>query len=497
MTRSIDFGRYVSACRDNGCSSHAVRQRLLVLRSSPVAGLPRMLSITASPQQHALLHLLIPSILVMVVLDPADARTVTWRPAGSFVSSAKCIPNPATSCIPDTVRVLGTIARNPVDPPSLPPALQLVDMTMLSIHATYGLNAVRCDNPELWAATMAKARHHRHVNHAFRIEHEHLQDLLAFGLRVLSRHCAGEVCWQACWQSRKSAFSLPVKALIANIAPQVVVTGTSAGIGRSIAKAFAAAGASVAAVARREADLNVLVEEITAAGGKAVAVAADIAARGAPKDIVARVERELGPVDILVNNAGISRISPVPAEDEEMDIWWRVYEVNVRAAVSLIRAVLPAMIERNSGIVMSTSSSVATLALPAMTAYASSKAALSKFHELLAVELQNTNVLTYAVHPGIVPSELGKADNAINRAAMEHPAMKTFIASAMGAHKRQSPELCANLMVSLAADERAKVLTGHHLNADQEIGPVYEEAAKTGKGRIGEDRLYLVNIAAL
>nr|POE62434.1 dehydrogenase/reductase sdr family member 7b [Quercus suber] len=284
---------------------------------------------------------------------------------------------------------------------------------------------------------------------------------------------------------------------VAEILRQVIVTGASVGIGRSIAKAFAAAGASVAAVARREAELNTLVGEIEKTGGKAIAITADVAARGAGKQIVSKVEHALGPVDILVNNAGIARISPVTAEDDEMDVWWRVFEVNVRATVSLTRAVLPGMVERRSGVVMSTTSNVATLALPAMTAYASSKAALSKFHESLAVELQDTGVLTYAVHPGMVQTELGKADNAINTGAMDHPAMKGFLASISGGHKSHSPDLCANLMVSLATDERAKALTGHHLNADQEIGPVYEEAAKEGKGRIGDDRLYLVNIAAL
>ena len=88
----------------------------------------------------------------------------------------------------------------------------------------------------------------------------------------------------------------------------VLITGASAGIGRYITKAFAAAGASVAAVARRVDDLNKLVDEIKADGGHAIAVVGDVSARGAPKQIISKVENQLGPIDILVNNAGVTRI---------------------------------------------------------------------------------------------------------------------------------------------------------------------------------------------
>ena len=147
---------------------------------------------------------------------------------------------------------------------------------------------------------------------------------------------------------------------------EVIVTGSSSGIGIATSKAFAAAGAKVACVARSESNLNTVVDEIKLAGGKAIAVVADVGKAGAPKQIISKVEAELGPIDILVNNAGIARIGAVIDESEDMDVWWRVYEVNVRAPVAMIRAVLPSMQERNTGIVMSVSSGVATMTLPAM-----------------------------------------------------------------------------------------------------------------------------------
>lgn len=155
------------------------------------------------------------------------------------------------------------------------------------------------------------------------------------------------------------------------------------------------------------------------------------------------------------------------------------------------------MVERGSGVVVSTSSQVASLALPVMTAYASSKAAISKFHESLVPELAGTGVLSFAVNPGMVATELGKPEDAINKAAIDHPAMQAFLGMARGPRKTHSPECCADLMVTLAADERCEVLTGHHLNADQEFEPVLLEAEKNEKGRLGKDRLYLVNIGEL
>ncbi|EME83871.1 uncharacterized protein MYCFIDRAFT_101118, partial [Pseudocercospora fijiensis CIRAD86] len=190
------------------------------------------------------------------------------------------------------------------------------------------------------------------------------------------------------------------------------ITGASAGIGRATTKAFAAAGASVACIARRENDLKVLVEEIRSEGGKATAVAADVSQPGTPAHIVSSVERELGPIDILISNAGITRLSPLDAE-KDLSIWWRCYEVNVLAPVSLIHAVLPSMKARKTGIIMTVSSAVASMALPCMSAYASSKAAISKFHESITPELAGSGILSFAVNPGMVGgTELGSATNA-------------------------------------------------------------------------------------
>jgi short-subunit dehydrogenase len=253
----------------------------------------------------------------------------------------------------------------------------------------------------------------------------------------------------------------------------------------------------VACVARREAQLNSLVEEIKAAGGRAIAVPADVTEKGGAQKIVSKVESELGPIDILINNAGKARLSPLEAESEELDIWWKVYELNVRAPVSLIRAVLPSMKERGTGILITVSSAVATMRLPCMTAYASSKAAISKFHESITPELAGTGILSFAMNPGMVQTELGSAEDAMNPAAIQHPAMQAFIEHIKGTSKFQSPDVPANTLVAIAADPRFKVLNGKHIDAVQDVEGVLTEAEKPDGGRIAKEKLYQVNIGML
>ena len=227
-------------------------------------------------------------------------------------------------------------------------------------------------------------------------------------------------------------------------------------------------------------------------------MAADVSKPNAPKDVLAKVESEFGPVDILINNAGIARIGALIDEPEDTDIWWKVYEVNVRAPVSMIRAVLPSMQERKTGYVISVSSSVATMALPAMTAYASSKAAISKFHQALVPELDGTGITTFALHPGVVETNLGRGANGINENGMEHPAVKAFLGGISDPNfKKQTPELAADLFVALTADERFQKLSGKHLNVEQDLEAVITEMEKEGGGRIEKEQLYRVNIGAL
>ncbi len=177
---------------------------------------------------------------------------------------------------------------------------------------------------------------------------------------------------------------------------------------------------------------------------------------------------------------------------------WRVYEVNVRAPVALIKAVLPSMQQRKKGKLITISSAVATMGLPAMSAYASSKAAISKFHESFQPEIAGSGIVSYALNPGMVESELGAPPDAINKASMENQAVQAFMQGIRAGHiQRQALELPSDTVVALAADDEFNVLSGRHLDAVQDLEPVLKEAKKEGMGKIGSERLFLVNIGGL
>jgi NAD(P)-dependent dehydrogenase (short-subunit alcohol dehydrogenase family) len=180
-----------------------------------------------------------------------------------------------------------------------------------------------------------------------------------------------------------------------------IVTGGGRGIGRVMALALAQAGTAIAVVARSEDQLTETVAHIEGAGGSAIALPADVTDQQAVERMVAETERQLGPVDLLVNNAGgAGQVGPL--WEVEPDEWWRCVEVNLRGPFLCARAVVPGMIARQRGRVIITSSLAATAPWPYMSAYAISKAAVTRLGENLAVETQAHGISVFAVHPGSV-----------------------------------------------------------------------------------------------
>jgi NAD(P)-dependent dehydrogenase (short-subunit alcohol dehydrogenase family) len=181
-----------------------------------------------------------------------------------------------------------------------------------------------------------------------------------------------------------------------------LVTGGGRGIGADIARELADAGMKVAVSARSADQVQAVSGEI---GG--LAVVADVSR---PEDVarmVQEVERELGPIDLLVANAGISGPRAKAWEVEPSD-WWRTHEVNVLGVFLCCRAVLPGMIERDSGRIVITASGAAYLPGLTGTAYSSSKAAVNRFGETLANELAEHRIPVFPISPGLVRSEMTK-----------------------------------------------------------------------------------------
>ena len=185
-----------------------------------------------------------------------------------------------------------------------------------------------------------------------------------------------------------------------------VVTGASRGIGRALTQRLAAAGQTVAAIARSATDLD----DVAAATG-AIPFALDVSDPAGVDDVFARILAELGVPDLLVNNAGISGGSGLTWELPERD-WWRVFEINVRGTYLCTRAILPAMMARGSGRIVNLSSGAATFPVgldndgELTSAYMASKAAVNRFTEAVAGECYSAGVRVFSMSPGMVKTDM-------------------------------------------------------------------------------------------
>jgi NAD(P)-dependent dehydrogenase (short-subunit alcohol dehydrogenase family) len=183
-----------------------------------------------------------------------------------------------------------------------------------------------------------------------------------------------------------------------------LVTGAGRGIGRSIARALAAEGARVTAVARTESELAFLVREIEAAGGRAVFHAGDLRRPGVGEAAVARAVDAHGGLQVLVNNAGVGGHAPVAETSDES--WDEILGTNLTAVFRLTRAALPHL-NQKGGHVFMVSSLAGSNPIAGMAAYCASKAALDHFARCLMLEVRHAGVKVTTVAPGSVDTGFG------------------------------------------------------------------------------------------
>ena len=178
-----------------------------------------------------------------------------------------------------------------------------------------------------------------------------------------------------------------------------LVTGGGRGIGRNVAIELAGAGMKVAVSARSKGEI-----EETAAEVGGIAIQCDVSDRGQVERMVAETEEKLGPVDLLVANAGMAPDEDKAWEMEPAD-WWRTFEVNVLGVYLCNRAVIPGMLERGSGRIVNVASGAAYLPVSSETSYSASKAAVHRFSETLAKQLEG-RVPVFSISPGLVRTSM-------------------------------------------------------------------------------------------
>ena len=183
-----------------------------------------------------------------------------------------------------------------------------------------------------------------------------------------------------------------------------LVTGASQGIGRAIAVALAAAGATVALAARNAVKLAEVKSEIEAAGGRAEAFTLDISSEDAIKTTAKDIVGKFGPVHILVNNAGVTRDGLV-LRMKSAD-WDDVLNTNLKGAFLLTQALLQPMMKARWGRILNITSVVGEAGQAGQTNYAASKAGLIGMTKAMAREFASRGITVNAIAPGYIDTEM-------------------------------------------------------------------------------------------
>jgi len=232
---------------------------------------------------------------------------------------------------------------------------------------------------------------------------------------------------------------------------RALVTGASGGIGREIAKALAAAGATVALSGTRVGALEVTAKEI---GKDCPILPANLSKLDEVDKLVPAAEAAMGGVDILVNNAGMTRDNLfMRMKDEE---WDDVIAVNLTAAFHLNRAVLRGMMKARWGRIIGISSVVGVMGNPGQGNYAASKAGLIGMNKALAYEVASRNITVNSIAPGFIASAMTDELNDKQRDSI----LSTVPAGRLG-----TAQEIAGCTVFLASDSAAYI-TGHTLNVN-------------------------------
>jgi len=246
-----------------------------------------------------------------------------------------------------------------------------------------------------------------------------------------------------------------------------VVTGGGRGIGRAIARRFAAEGAIVLVAARTAIEIESVAAEITAAGGKGAAVRADVSREEDCQRIVVTAREKFSTVHILVNNAG--DYGPVkPVEEITPAEWDQVIAVHLRGAFLLTRLVLPEMYARGSGVILNISSLSAKSAFAWGSPYAAAKAGLLGLTRVTAAEAARRGVRVNAICPGPVPEtqmskELGRVlAERLNVSRQDQ--LTDFLEGILQGRGQTADEIAAAALFLVS--DQASAITGQALNVD-------------------------------
>jgi len=184
----------------------------------------------------------------------------------------------------------------------------------------------------------------------------------------------------------------------------VVITGASSGLGEATARLLSAQGATVVLGARRVERIQALADELTASGGKALAIPTDVTDYDQVQRLVDAAVQTYGRIDVMINNAGLMPQSPL--ERRKIDDWNQMIDVNIKGVLYGIAAALPYMKEQKAGHIINVSSVAGHKVRAGGAVYAATKHAVRALSEGLRQEVKPYNIRTTVISPGAVATEL-------------------------------------------------------------------------------------------
>jgi 3-oxoacyl-[acyl-carrier protein] reductase len=249
-----------------------------------------------------------------------------------------------------------------------------------------------------------------------------------------------------------------------------VVTGSSAGIGLESARLLAEEGARVVVCGRD----SERVEQAQRAAAAELGVVADLAEPGAPDELIAQASEALGPVECLVNNVGVAYQSGF--EELTDPQWDEMWQLNVMSYVRAIRAALPSMRERGSGVIVNVSSTAAKRPSTGMPNYSVTKAAVLSLSRLVADLYAKDGIRCNAVAPGPTATgawldDGGLADQQARRSGKTREEVLASVGSGRPLGRLAEPEEIASVIAFLCSD-RSSYVTGAAWSADGGTVPI-------------------------
>ncbi len=197
----------------------------------------------------------------------------------------------------------------------------------------------------------------------------------------------------------------------------VIITGASSGIGEATARRLAREGAVVILAARRRERLERIAEELTASGGRALAIPTDITVEADRRHLVERTMETYGRIDALINNAGYGQRGPI--EGVPIEAIRQNFETNLFALIALTQLVIPLLRAQGSGRIVNISSVAGRIARPFSAVYDATKHALEAISDGLRGELAPFGIQVIVIEPGFIRTEFLHVAKEVSRSALE------------------------------------------------------------------------------